>query len=48
MQAPWYHLAIEGALVVWVVWLLGRKPTPLKQKLTKKVKAEHYLRLYKD
>jgi hypothetical protein len=36
-QAPLYHLAIEGLLLIWVVWLLLRKPTPKKPKLTQKV-----------
>ena len=38
-QAPFYHLAIEGFLLVWILWLIFRKsysPTE-KSKLTEKV-----------
>ena len=38
-QAPFYHLAIEGFLLVWILWLIFRKsysPTE-KNKLTEKV-----------
>jgi hypothetical protein len=38
-QAPFYHLAIEAFLLVWILWLIFRKsysPTE-KSKLTEKV-----------
>jgi serine palmitoyltransferase len=41
-QAPFYHLAIEGFLFVWILWLIFRKsysPTE-KSKLTEKDKKE--------
>lgn len=36
-QAPLYHLVIEGLLLVWVFWLLLRKPNTRRSKLTFKV-----------
>ena len=36
-QAPLYHLIIEGLLMIWVAWLLLRKPKIRKPKLTVKV-----------
>lgn len=41
-QAPFYHLAIEGLLLVWILWLIFRKsysPSE-KSKLTEKDKKE--------
>lgn len=43
LRAPVYHLALEGLLFVWVLWLLLRKSTPAdarKSKLTEKEKEE--------
>lgn len=41
-QAPLYHLAVEGLLVIWILWLLFRKSyTPNeKSRLTEKDKKE--------
>ena len=39
-NAPFYHLAVEAFLLVWILWLIFRKsysPTE-KNKLTEKVK----------
>ena len=39
IHAPFYHLAFEGFLVIWILWLLFRKsysPSE-KSKLTEKV-----------
>jgi hypothetical protein len=38
-NAPFYHLAIEALLLVWILWLIFRKSyTPAeKNKLTEKV-----------
>jgi len=40
LQAPLYHLAFEGFLMIWVVWLLFRKPKVFKPKLTEKEQEE--------
>jgi len=40
LQAPLYHLVIEGLLMVWVVWLLLRKPKSRGTKLTRKEQEE--------
>jgi len=40
LQAPLYHLVIEGLLMVWVVWLLLRKPKTRETKLTRKEQEE--------
>jgi hypothetical protein len=38
-HAPLYHLAVEGVLLIWILWLLFRKSySPVeKNKLTEKV-----------
>ena len=38
-NAPFYHLAVEGLLLVWILWLIFRKSySPAeKSKLTEKV-----------
>lgn len=42
MNAPVYHLAVEGFLLLWILWLIFRKSyTPnVKSKLTEKDKKE--------
>ncbi|KZS20238.1 serine palmitoyltransferase 1 [Daphnia magna] len=40
LQAPLYHLIIEGLLMVWVAWLLLRKPKIRKPILTEKEQEE--------
>jgi len=42
-QAPFYHLAVEGVLVIWIVWLVffRKSYTPVeKSRLTEKDKKE--------
>ena len=42
IHAPFYHLAFEGFLVIWILWLLFRKsysPSE-KSKLTEKVNQQ--------
>ena len=41
LQAPSYHLALEGLLLVWVLWLLFRKSyTPAPSELSEKEKEQ--------
>lgn len=40
LQAPVYHLALEGMLILWVLWLLFRKSYKPEPTLTEKEKDQ--------
>lgn len=37
LHAPAYHLAIEGCLIIWVLWLIFHKSYKPEPELTEKV-----------
>lgn len=49
-NAPFYHLAVEGLLLVWILWLIFRKSySPAeKSKLTEKVDIDLFKHILID